>query len=86
MNKLNKIITTSLLGFTSIGYLAYSATNEKKETVLQQPTKIQYKKRADHLKEITVKPEYDVVVIGGGCNGVGVLLDASTRGLKTLLI
>ena len=26
------------------------------------------------------------MVIGGGCNGVGVLLDASTRGLKTLLI
>jgi glycerol-3-phosphate dehydrogenase len=27
-----------------------------------------------------------VVVIGGGCNGTGVLLDASTRGLRTLLI
>jgi len=26
------------------------------------------------------------VVIGGGCNGVGVLLDASTRGMRTLLI
>jgi glycerol-3-phosphate dehydrogenase len=25
-------------------------------------------------------------VIGGGCNGAGVLLDASTRGFKTLLI
>ena len=27
-----------------------------------------------------------MLVIGGGCNGAGVLLDASTRGLKTLLI
>jgi glycerol-3-phosphate dehydrogenase len=27
-----------------------------------------------------------VVVIGGGCNGAGVLLEASTRGLKSLMI
>ena len=27
-----------------------------------------------------------MVVIGGGCNGAGVLLDASTRGFRTLLI
>lgn len=27
-----------------------------------------------------------MVIIGGGCNGAGVLLDASTRGLKSLLI
>lgn len=86
MNKLNKIITTSLLGFTSIGYLVYAANNENKEIVPKEIPKIQYKKRADHLKEISTKPQYDVVVIGGGCNGVGVLLDASTRGLRTLLI
>lgn len=29
---------------------------------------------------------YDVVVIGGGINGAGIVLDASLRGLKTLLI
>lgn len=27
-----------------------------------------------------------MVIIGGGCNGVGAYLDATTRGLKTLLI
>lgn len=86
MNKLNKLITTSLLGFTSIGYLAYESTNENKERKPQEAAKIQYKKRTDHLKEILTQPEYDVVVVGGGCNGVGVLLDSSTRGLKTLLI
>jgi heterodisulfide reductase subunit A-like polyferredoxin len=86
MNKLNKLITTSLLGFTSIGYLAYESTNENKERKPQEAAKIQYKKRTDHLKEILAQPEYDVVVVGGGCNGVGVLLDSSTRGLKTLLI
>lgn len=86
MSRLNKIITTSLLGFTSIGCLLYAATNEKKEGRPQEAVKIQYKKRSDHLRDISAKPEYDVVVIGGGCNGVGVLLDASTRGLRTLLI
>lgn len=29
---------------------------------------------------------YDVVVIGGGASGAGVALDASTRGLRTLVI
>lgn len=56
MNKLNKIITTSLLGFTSIGYLVYAANNENKEIVPKEIPKIQYKKRADHLKEISTKP------------------------------
>lgn len=31
-------------------------------------------------------PNYDVIVIGGGCNGAGVILDASTRGFRSLLI
>ena len=31
-------------------------------------------------------PEYDLVIIGGGCSGSGVFLEASNRGLKCLLI
>jgi len=33
-----------------------------------------------------LKTQYDVLVIGGGCNGAGVLLDASSRGLKCALV
>ena len=29
---------------------------------------------------------YDLVIIGGGCNGSGVILDAASRGLKVLLV
>src|SRR5690606_20367758 len=29
---------------------------------------------------------YDLIVIGGGITGAGILLDAASRGLKTLLI
>lgn len=49
-------------------------------------TPVKYKKRADHLREIAGNPVYDVVVVGGGCNGAGVALDAATRGLRTLVI
>lgn len=30
--------------------------------------------------------EFDVLIVGGGCNGAGVALDASLRGLKVALI
>ena len=30
--------------------------------------------------------EFDILVIGGGCNGAGVVLDAASRGLNCALI
>jgi glycerol-3-phosphate dehydrogenase len=30
--------------------------------------------------------EFDLVVVGGGCTGAGVALDAATRGLKVALV
>ncbi len=37
--------------------------------------------------DIMIKyPEYDVLVIGGGCTGAGVAVDAANRGLKTALV
>lgn len=41
--------------------------------------------RAEHLKEIKDNT-YDLIVIGGGITGAGILLDAASRGLKTLLV
>jgi glycerol-3-phosphate dehydrogenase len=39
------------------------------------------------LKElIDPKTEYDLLIIGGGANGAGVALDASSRGLKVAVI
>ncbi len=32
------------------------------------------------------RPEWDVIVIGGGATGLGVAVDAQTRGLRTLLL
>lgn len=42
--------------------------------------------RADHLQQIQKRPEFDIIVIGGGATGLGVALDASSRGFRTLLL
>jgi glycerol-3-phosphate dehydrogenase len=45
-----------------------------------------FKNRQQHLSEIQRDPNYDIIVIGGGASGAGVCFDASTRGLRTLVI
>ena len=43
------------------------------------------KQRASDLARLA-KEDFDVLVIGGGINGVGVALDAVSRGLKVALV
>ena len=43
------------------------------------------KQRASDLTRLA-KENFDVLVIGGGINGVGVALDAVSRGLKVALV
>ncbi len=43
-------------------------------------------KREILVKQIQENSEWDVIVIGGGATGLGVALDATTRGYKTLLL
>jgi glycerol-3-phosphate dehydrogenase len=82
MSRLKRVIATALAGVASLGFLA--AANDNQQPLPSGPVK--YKKRADHLKEIAATPWYDLVVVGGGCNGAGVALEAATRGLRTLVI
>ena len=42
--------------------------------------------REESIKKINSKTKWDLVIIGGGATGLGIALDATTRGLKTLLI
>ena len=42
--------------------------------------------RKETLARLEVKEEWDLLVIGGGATGLGIALDAATRGLKTLLV
>ena len=41
--------------------------------------------RAEHLSNLE-EASYDLIVIGGGITGAGILLDAASRGMKTLLL
>lgn len=45
-----------------------------------------FKSRSQHLQEVKQTLEYDIVIIGGGCTGAGVVLDAASRGYKCLLL
>lgn len=42
--------------------------------------------RSTLLQQLTEQPVWDVLVIGGGATGLGVALDAISRGYKTLLL
>lgn len=48
-------------------------------------TNVQTLSRNENLEKIS-KEEYDLLIIGGGCSGAGVLLEAYERGLKCALI
>lgn len=43
-------------------------------------------KREEMLQRLEAEAEWDIVIIGGGATGLGVAVDAATRGLKTLLL
>lgn len=38
------------------------------------------------IQQLQSTPEWDVCVIGGGATGLGIVVDAASRGLKTLLV
>lgn len=42
--------------------------------------------RNQQLQIIQNQPNWDLIIIGGGANGLGVAVDAASRGLKTLLL
>ena len=43
------------------------------------------KSRSENIKDLRTE-EYDILIIGGGANGAGVVLDAAARGLKCAVV
>lgn len=43
-------------------------------------------RREDHLQQLSAQPTWDLIVIGGGATGLGVAVDALSRGLRTVLL
>ena len=50
------------------------------------PTQPLYTRRADLLAQLAQDTVYDIAIVGGGATGLGVALDATTRGLRVLLV
>src|SRR3989337_2030813 len=42
--------------------------------------------RESYLEEIRANARFDIIIIGGGATGLGVALDAASRGFRTLLL
>src|SRR6187551_2735185 len=42
--------------------------------------------RIEQLEKLKQKQTWDIIVIGGGANGLGVAVDAASRGFKTILL
>ena len=42
--------------------------------------------RKNLLQQVEQVPEWDVAIIGGGATGLGVAVDAATRGFRTILL
>jgi glycerol-3-phosphate dehydrogenase len=42
--------------------------------------------RADLIDRLAASPQYDIAIVGGGATGLGVALDAASRGLSVVLV
>lgn len=79
---------TLVTGLVSYKIYNNTSTEAQKVKVFRQADLSKYKQesslynlksRQQHLQEVQSK-EYDIVVVGGGCNGSGVLLEGANRG------
>ena len=43
-------------------------------------------KRSEQIAQLTNTKNWDAIIIGGGANGLGIALDAASRGFKTMLL
>ena len=62
---------------------------QKVDLSASERAKIDYKlkSREEHLQHLKdPSSEFDILIIGGGCNGTGVVLDAASRGLKCAVV
>ena len=52
----------------------------------EQLKMIKFTSREGHLNNIEQNPEYDLLIIGGGASGCGSLINASLKGLRTIMV
>jgi glycerol-3-phosphate dehydrogenase len=82
-NKVRSIPETSSLEVENIPETETISLSPKIESV-ESSTSLNRPNAIDHLKKNDIK--WDFVVIGGGATGMGVAVEAASRGYKTLLL
>ncbi len=73
------IISKEFMPFTKRQLYTSNASNIQKYN-------FELKSRDEHLKDLQSGAEFDLLIVGGGANGAGVVLDAASRGLKCAVI
>jgi glycerol-3-phosphate dehydrogenase len=48
--------------------------------------RFELKSRQEHIKRLKSGEQFDLLIVGGGANGAGVVLDAASRGLNCAII
>ena len=69
-----------LVSFIYVFYYFYHITKTKLQQFIMKFT------RNEAIKSIENTPEWDITIIGGGATGLGIAVDAASRGYKTLLV
>ena len=89
-DELAKMMSLSLAPQDSLKEILQSEFEpfDEKQSQLKDSQKynFKFKSRDEHLKELMSGEEYDILIIGGGANGAGLVLDAASRGLKCAVV
>ena len=65
----------------------FSIDLDDKPEYIRNKYEFKLKSRQEHIQKLSDKnSNYDILIVGGGCNGAGVALDAASRGLRVALI
>lgn len=67
-------------------FFTKKACSTSSETERWNVPDIAFRSRAEQLSAVITSPNYDVLIVGGGCSGVGALLSCARRNLRALLI
>src|SRR5262245_16204170 len=59
---------------------------ESNDIILSSFKTIMPLNRSEMIQRLQTTPEWDICVIGGGATGLGIAVDAASRGFKTLLV
>lgn len=84
------MVATGVVGAGSAAYVGWSYNNEKSNRAIEQVIRTRKEEkvptRKEQLERLASGEEFDVLVVGGGCTGAGVAMEAQLRGLSVACV